>query len=627
MNLKGRCVYLSKQTLLGNSLLKKNLITKRQLNNAYAIHTDTNERLSKILIRNEMVEDIEIYKILADLSDNEITTCLSQEISRLKDEINYNFIKRFNPSFLNKKLFMPLYFKEGIVKIIVFNFKDKSIDRFLKDKFGDILIEKVELSKKEIKYFIEYVFKDEIIDRPENMGRKSRETALNVFTRGQLLIAAVIGIFLLTGLFFYFKDMLDILIYTSNTIFLIFVITRFIVYLTKKSKIDKTKERKEKSFDNMDNLPVYSILIPVTNNTSDLKNLILSLKKMDYPAEKMEVIFLGDKKIKDKVKNLSSDNEDWLIYSVPASKLKTEIETYNFGLRLAGGKYITIYKEHTIPEVDQLKKAVFKFENSQKNYFCLQSPLEVADSNNSLFSKYLSIENNLKYKFFSYLDKGTYHYKTAAVKKLGGWDLYNTAENLEIIRKAAAHGYEISIIDSKTFQFSSDNFNNWFINFTNSMKGYMQTMLVYNRNPISKIKEDGLKDILFNNLMIGGELLLPFLYTCLILILAVFLSAGRNLNILTQQLQFLFTVFNLFLFLIFNTYYIFSNNLKIKYLDRILIMPLLPVHWVIKSYAFIKSIMLLIKRPHYRLNRAQDMQEDQIMFMQINFLEKIKETN
>jgi len=619
---------LIEQTLLGKTLLRKNLITKRKLNNAYDIHTDTNERLSKILIRNKMVEGLEIYKILADLSENYISNQLSEKTIPLKEEIDYGFVKKFNPTFLNEKLFMPLYFKENIIKIIVFDFKDKSIDRFLKNKFGDILIEKVELYPKEIKYFIEYAFKDEIIKKQKNnIKRKNNETALNVFTRGQLLGVAIFGILFITGLFFYFNSTVDILIYTLNTLFLLFLISRFIIYLAKKNKIDKEGASKEKNIRDQNSLPVYTVLISVTQSTSDLNNLILSLKKMDYPSEKMEVIFLVDKKLKDKIKNLALDNKNWLIYTIPASKLRTEIEIYNFGLNLASGKYITIYKGSTIPEADQLKKSVFKFENSQRNYFCLQSPLEAAGSNNSLFSKYLSIENNLKYKFFSYLDEGIYHYKTAAIRQFGGWDLYNTAENLEIIRKAAARGYEIGIINSKTFQLSSDNFNNWFFNFTNSLKGYMQTMLVYNRKPISKLKEDGLKDILFNNLTIGGELLLPFLYTCLILISAVSLSASRIMTFLTWQPQFLFTVFNLVLFLIFNTYYIFSNDLKIKYLDRILITPLLPVHWVIKSYAFIKSIMLLIKRPHYRLNRAHDMQEDQIMFMQINFLEKIKETN
>ena len=126
------------QTLLGKTLLRKNLITKRQLNNAYDIHTDTNERLSKILIRNKMVEGLEIYKILADLSENYISNQLSEKTIKLEDEIDYDFVKKFNPTFLNEKLFMPLYFKDNIIKIIVFDFKDKSIDRFLKNKFGDL---------------------------------------------------------------------------------------------------------------------------------------------------------------------------------------------------------------------------------------------------------------------------------------------------------------------------------------------------------------------------------------------------------------------------------------------------------------------------------------------------------
>ena len=618
---------MGNNSLLGDALLKNNLITKRQLNNAYDIHTDTHLRLSEILIRNNMVKAIAIYKILADLSNNLINNNFSINIDDIKREIDYNFIDEFKPTLLNKKLFLPISYKKEIIKILVYDFKDKSIDKYLKNKFGDILIEKVELSQPEIKYLIEFTFKDNILNKTEDdFHRNGEETALNVFTRNQLLIFGVLGILFLTGIFFYLKNTTNILFYLINFLFLFLIITRFIIRFFSDKKIKNEITTNDKNLQ-LDNLPKYTILIPVKKYSSNLDNLILSLEKMDYPDHKMEIIFLGSKNFTDQLNKLSNLPTNYSVYKVPAENDGNMIKIYNLGLKLASGKYITIYNENTIPETDQLKKAVYKFEQSNKNYFCLQSPIESIMNRKGLFSKYLSIENTLRYKLFSYLDKGVYHYRTSLIKKYKGWDLYNAAENLDLIRKAVAKGYITGLLNSKTYHLSSDNFKSWFNDFTNSLKGYMQTLLVYNRNPISKIKEDGLRDILLNNFAIGGELFIPLLYVLLLISLSITILNNLWTNGFLTNPKFFFSIINLSLFLILNIFEVLKTKLNIKFKDKLKILPLIPVHWVNKSFAFIKAAVLLIHKPHYRFQTTNDKQEDKVMFMQINFLEKLNDTN
>jgi hypothetical protein len=376
-----------------------------------------------------------------------------------------------------------------------------------------------------------------------------------------------------------------------------------------------------------DQLPQYSILIPVDEKTGSLKNLFLSLKKMDYPTEKMEVIILVKESAKEKINKLPKIKKDWRLFTVLQKEKQSKIQIYNFGLKLAKGKYITIYKANQIPEPDQLKEAASKFELSNFNYFCLQSSLESAEAEKGLFSNYLSIENSLKYNFFSYLDKGTYHYRVKALRNYGGWDLYNSAENLDIIRKAEVKGYKIGLINAKTYQNSSDHFDNWFKLFVSSLKGYMQTLLVYNRNPISKINEDGIKDIFYNNVTIGGELFVPILYTILLLILFANIITVGNLDNLFKTPLYTFSLMNILLFFLFNCYYILNTKLKLRLIKKLAILPLMPIHWSTKSYAFLKAVVQLVLNPHYRTELISQAESEDMVFMQISFLEKLSEFN
>ncbi len=617
-----------KNTILGQVLLSKNLITNKQLNNAYQIQSDTQERLSVILIRNKMVTAIEVYKVLADLSNNEINNNLPEKIKRIREEIDFNLCSNFKPSFLNKKLFVPIDFYDNIIKIAVYDFKDKSIDSCLKKMYGDILIEKIEMSKTKIMYLIEYSFKARLLEDGKSILKSNkRETALNVFTRGQLLTIGIISILIITGLYFNYNNTLEILHLVLNVVFVVLIGFRFFSYLKKNIGVKDYDLADKSNLLSEEKLPHYSILIPVDEKTGSLKNLFLSLEKMDYPKEKMEVIILIKESARDKINELPQLKKDWQLYIVPQKEKQSQVQIYNYGLKLAKGKYITIYKANHIPELDQLKEAASKFELSNFNYFCLQSSLESAEADKGLFSNYLSIENSLKYNFFSYLDKGTYHYRVKALRNYGGWDLYNSAENLDIIRKAEVKGYKIGLINAKTYQNSSDHFDNWFTLFVSSLKGYMQTLLVYNRNPISKIKEDGIKDLFYNNITIGGELFVPLLYTVLLLsLVANIITVGNLDNLFKIPIQ-TFTLINIILFLLFNCYYILNTKLELKLIKKLAILPLMPIHWTTKAYAFLKAVFQLVLNPHYRTELKSQKESEDMVFMQISFLKKINEVN
>ena len=60
------------------------------------------------------------------------------------------------------------------------------------------------------------------------------------------------------------------------------------------------------------------------------------------------------------------------------------------------------------------------------------------------------------------------------------------------------------MIDSTTFEEANNQVGNWTRQRSRSIKGYMQTSLVYLRNPIDLVKRVGVKNALGFGMLIGG---------------------------------------------------------------------------------------------------------------------------
>ena len=612
--------YLECENLFGHFLIKENIATYDQIKKAIKVQEETDELLSSILIKREYVNQIDLYKTLADRSiyfDTELTTV---NLNNIKNEIDYDLISNFNAPLLLNKLFLPIYLENDIIKIIVKNFKDKSIDKYLKDKLGDVLIEKVEASESELRYLIEFAFKDQILDNIENNYKRDiSDSAINLFTKSQLIVLGLVSILILTGLFLFNKMTINVLTYGINTIFFFLITFSFINYIVKRH-INSSDNLNNENNLKEERLPSYTVLVPVLRDNKRLDDLLLSLKKINYPQEKMEVIFLFSYDIKDKLKQLSDTDlqENWKLFLVPREKSQNESQLKNFGLQFVKSKYFTVLSTDDVPEVDQLIRAAFKFELSD-NLACLYAPVKYISSKDSLFNKYIDIENNLSFLNLSYFSPSNIHYKTSTIKRIGGWDNYNLASNFELLLKVKKLGDKVAKLNSHTYRKSGLKFNRWFNHFINKTKGYIQTFLVINRKFLKKLKSNK-KYFLVNNILTASEIFVPLIFGILsltIFLKVVFMNQIDNFTV--------FSIFNIALFFLFNIYYILSTNLDIKVSNKLAILSLIFVHLFIKSYGVLKSILLTLKNPHKKYLISKEENEEDILFMQINFTEKLKD--
>jgi hypothetical protein len=345
---------------------------------------------------------------------------------------------------------------------------------------------------------------------------------------------------------------------------------------------------------------------------------------MNYPSDKMEVLFLLKNNDKKDRKNLLNSNlpENWKVIEVTKSILDKGIEIKNLGLSLAMGEYITTYTPKDLPEPNQLKKVVTSYNKKSKDCFCLLAPYKYID-NNSFLSKYVNFELNQtirliqsKFQFYNNMTmfiKGTRHYKSDKLRKCGGWDKrgesYLNGENRVSVTE---------VIRSITYSVRNNNGINFYRKqFQNSIK----ELLYYNRNLFNKIKHN-YKELFTSNIILFTPLLTPAFYVILGLVLILKLFVDNS--ILNQYfLEYIvnISIGNLVVLYLLNSYFIIKSDSSIKLKVKIKLSLFYPIFMIIKFYVLLKAIMQIIKNP-YKLEESDPELHRDLMFMYINFKNK-----
>lgn len=99
------------------------------------------------------------------------------------------------------------------------------------------------------------------------------------------------------------------------------------------------------------------------------------------------------------------------------------------------------------------------------------------------------------------------HFRIRALIDAGAWDPFNVTEDADLGIRLARLGHRVAILDSATFEEPPRNFGIWLRQRTRWMKGYMQTMLVHNRNPRATVAQLGIVGIVLISSLLGGAVL------------------------------------------------------------------------------------------------------------------------
>ncbi len=99
------------------------------------------------------------------------------------------------------------------------------------------------------------------------------------------------------------------------------------------------------------------------------------------------------------------------------------------------------------------------------------------------------------------------HFRTAALRKAGGWDPYNVTEDADLGVRLSRLGYRSTVLQSATYEEAPARFSQWLKQRTRWYKGWMQTWLVHMRRPRRLLRDLKPGGALAFQLLLAGNVL------------------------------------------------------------------------------------------------------------------------
>lgn len=405
---------------------------------------------------------------------------------------------------------------------------------------------------------------------------------------------------------------------TTLTVLLAVVSLAFLVAVTFKFWVCMVGVRQENhvsvtddevaALDDQD-LPVYTVLVPVFREANIVAQLIENLGGLDYPAEKLEILLLLEESDTETIAAAKAANppRNVTFLIIPPGHPQTKPKACNVGLFLARGDYLVIYDAEDKPDADQLKKAVVAFERGGDELVCVQAALNYWNASDNWLTRMFTTEYSF---WFDYmlpgLDKlglpiplgGTSnHFRTDALRMLGGWDPFNVTEDADLGIRAAALGHSVGVINSTTFEEANRAPGNWVRQRSRWIKGYLQTLLVHLRHPLRLVRRAGLKQSVAFALLIGGTPV-TFLFTPPLYLLFI-ASWFVSLDGLFPGWVLYVSLFNLLIGNGMMIYVSMMGAFKRRRYGLVGWALLNPLYWLLHSVASYKALWQLVTKPHY----------------------------
>ncbi len=246
--------------------------------------------------------------------------------------------------------------------------------------------------------------------------------------------------------------------------------------------------------------------------------LLTAIERLDYPAEKLDVIVAVEADDPDTRAAITARKHriPITVIPVPPAEPRTKPKALNVALPFARGTFTVIYDAEDRPERNQLRRALKAFRSAGNDLACVQARL-CTDTKTSWLARYFTAEYAGHFDIFLPglaalglplpLGGSSNHFRTATLREVGGWDAYNVTEDADLGMRLARFGYRSGVIDSTTFEEAPAGVCHWLGQRTRWFKGWMQTWLVHMREPRRLFRELGPGGFLTFQLIVGGNAL------------------------------------------------------------------------------------------------------------------------
>ena len=268
-----------------------------------------------------------------------------------------------------------------------------------------------------------------------------------------------------------------------------------------------------------DGLPVYTVICALYREAACVDGLLSAIERLDYPAEKLDVIIAVEADDRDTRAALAARSSRIPIAVIPVPRVgpRTKPKALNFALPFARGTFTVVYDAEDRPQPDQLRRALQAFRAGGDELACVQARLCIDNTADSWLARLYTAEYAGQFDVFlpglsalqlpMPLGGSSNHFRTATLREVGGWDPYNVTEDADLGMRLARFGYRSDMIDSTTYEEAPAQFGPWLRQRTRWFKGWIQTWLVHMRQPRRLLRDLGLVGFLSFQLIVGGNVL------------------------------------------------------------------------------------------------------------------------
>ncbi len=356
----------------------------------------------------------------------------------------------------------------------------------------------------------------------------------------------------------------------------------------------------------------YTVLVPVFREPEVMSSLVEHLRRMDYPAGRLQVLLLAEA---DDAATIAAARiaigpaADLRILIVPPEGPRTKPKALNYGLTHATGTLLTIFDAEDRPDPLQLRKAALALSRLPPEVACIQARLGFFNGGQNIITRWFQVEYSMWFRqMLPGLSKlrvpiplgGTSnHFRKEVLLDLGAWDPYNVTEDADLGVRLSRAGYRSEVMDSLTLEEANSDFVNWAKQRSRWYKGYLQTFLVHMRDFRASQRLLGTRRLVFLMLFVGGTPLMamvnPIFWTLTVIWFVV--KPGWLMAVFPAPLYFL----GLFCWLAGNFLFTFTCMLEAIEVDDSLFFAALltPVYWVMMSVAAYKALLQVFFAPAY----------------------------
>lgn len=138
--------------------------------------------------------------------------------------------------------------------------------------------------------------------------------------------------------------------------------------------------------------PTYTLLVPLYQEASVTRSLVTHLKAIDYPSDKLEIIFICEQEDVATQESLHPFiRKPFSLEIVPTGGPRTKPNALNHALRQSRGELVTIYDAEDRPHPDQLKTAAIAFAQNP-HWAALQAPLRFYNGHENWLTRQFALE-------------------------------------------------------------------------------------------------------------------------------------------------------------------------------------------------------------------------------------------